>query len=411
MSNLDEIKILDAAMKKENALLDLIECGDKIFLNESNKKIYNILKELYFRGIQPTLNSVDSELRKKDLRETVFFDDFLNSLTQLNVIIDHSHILNNLKYEKKKNDLKNFSVDYLNKRITLDNFLDKTEALCEDYDIDEKDCSINIGDYAGIDIDDIFRNDVSVETNIPQIDNFLGGFFVDDLTIIAARPGEGKSTLALQIAKNVTGNVQVFSFEMTRRQIFAKYINEITGISALKILKKKLSYNEIEKINKAKDKIKNYNITVFDKHDDFRKCISLMKKEIKMSQSKMIIIDYLQLFSSSDGLNPNQKIELMSRELKKLSRDEHIPVIILSQLNRSSEKESRAPKKSDLRDSGAIEQDASVILFLHNNKIIVDKQRFGRTGEIEDFYFNREWSRFEQKQIEPFEKQKMFGYE
>jgi len=139
---------------------------------------------------------------------------------------------------------------------------------------------------------------------------------------------------------------------------------------------------------------------VFDKNVTYASLINYANVFIKLKQPELMVIDYIQLVPGASGENQNLRISETSRALKLLAMNHNIPLLILSQLNREIEKSKREPVLADLRDSGALEQDASLVIFLHpvdedKMNIIVAKNRKGRTGKIEDkIYFDKQYSRF-----------------
>jgi replicative DNA helicase len=404
-----ELQLLNTALLKDYVVYDLMKFGREIFTDEKNKILYDLIEKIYLDGKTPDLTLLISEIKKNDLQNDIDCNKLVEKISSLPTTINHIEIIKNLEYEKRKKQIKLHSFDLLNKKINIDQFIDCCQPLFENEFIEDD--GTDICDYVSGDLDKIFNKGLFVETGIPELDSQILGLFRGDLTIIAARPGMGKTTLALQIAKTIKGNVQYFSFEMKKPQILAKYISAETDIQVGKILENNLSDNERKKVFNKIPEIAKYDITVFDDGDSFPAVLSQMKKTIRKKKSSAIIVDYLQLISGSKGHNKNDKIEFMSRQFKKLAMNENIPIILLSQLNREIEKQNREPMLSDLRDSGAIEQDATIVMFLHNDSIIVAKNRIGHTGKVNGIFFEKEYSRFVTQTIRTnFEDTKVFGY-
>ncbi len=214
-----------------------------------------------------------------------------------------------------------------------------------------------------------------LETGFTQLDNMLGGLQKSDFIILAARPSVGKTALALNILEHVTrndGHILFFSLEMSAKQLALRLLTTICGINSQRIRRGKIEDDEMRDfIIPALDIMDGMNITFNENatisplgiRAEARKC--MMKSE---NDIDLIIIDYIQLISSSGtkrGENRVQEISDISRALKSLARELDVPILALSQLSRASEKENRLPVLSDLRDSGALEQDADVVMFLH----------------------------------------------
>ena len=260
-----------------------------------------------------------------------------------------------------------------------------------------------------------------IPSGFPKLDIITSGWQKSDLIIVAARPGMGKTAFALSMARNVAVEnnigVAVFSLEMSSEQLVNRLISSESEINAGKLRKGDLADHEWVQLH---SKIKGLStspifiddtpaISVFELRAKARRLVK--KKEIKM-----IIIDYLQLMSAGGkGGNREQEISTISRSLKGIAKELNIPIIALSQVNRSLEQRSgigsKRPMLSDLRESGAIEQDADIVTFIYRPEyykiqewedgenclgqaeIIVAKHRNGRLGDIR-LKFRAEYARF-----------------
>lgn len=212
-------------------------------------------------------------------------------------------------------------------------------------------------------------------TGFSDVDKLLQGLKGGDLVIIAGRPGMGKTVLAMNIAEHVgryVGNAFVFSMEMSESQLGDRQIASLTGIPLAK-----LKAGELTQLDW--DLVANYTRIVAEEmrmFTDFRSSLSISQVRSKCRQLQrkhgkpaVIIIDYLQLMTAAKAENRNQEISQISAGLKSLAKDFECPVIALSQLSRDVEKRTdKRPMMSDLRDSGAIEQDADVILFPYRDE-------------------------------------------
>jgi len=248
-----------------------------------------------------------------------------------------------------------------------------------------------------------------IPTGFVDLDNMLGGLHHSDLIILAARPSMGKTSLALEIVKRVALQQQigvaVFSLEMSRDQLCDKLIASVSGIELRKIRSGQLedsdNLNEFTKLGEAIGRLEEAPIWIDDSGS-----LNIMELRTKARRLKsrhnigLIVIDYLQLMS---GKNYNyqgnrvQEVSDISRGLKMLAKELNIPVLALSQLSRGVEgREDKRPLLSDLRESGSIEQDADVVLFIHREEmyskdtkkkgiaeILISKHRNGETGVVE----------------------------
>ncbi len=255
-----------------------------------------------------------------------------------------------------------------------------------------------------------------IDTGYIDLNKKTFGFQKSDLIIIAARPSMGKTTLAMNICENVAMKkkkpILIFSLEMPSEQIIIRIISSLSRVNQTKIRTGKLSNTDWARISSTINILeKKKNIFIDDSctltPTDIRSRTRKIYKE--NNGLSLIMVDYLQLMKSS-LYSDNRTLEIadISRSLKFLAKELKIPVIALSQLNRSSEQRSdKRPLNSDLRESGSIEQDADLIIFiyrdeLYNNnsdmkgiaEIIIGKQRNGPTGTIH-LTFNGEISRFD----------------
>ena len=246
-----------------------------------------------------------------------------------------------------------------------------------------------------------------VESGYEALDRFTNGFQKGELTILAARPAVGKTALALNFAVNAAlkgKTVALFSLEMSVNQLANRMLACKSAVESDKIKTgQRLTNDDWAKIDSARDQLSRSNLYIDD--SSFVKVNDIMAKCRKLQSENgldLVIIDYLQLISSTNSRSDNrqQDIAEISRNLKILARELNIPVIALSQINREVEKAKREPVLADLRESGAIEQDADIVMFIHKPtsevsdeekeelsdvvdlKIIVAKQRNGATGSL-----------------------------
>lgn len=245
-----------------------------------------------------------------------------------------------------------------------------------------------------------------IPTGFKDMDNILAGMQRSDLLVLAARPSMGKTSLALNIAAHVAVSqgipVGVFSLEMSKEQLIDRLLASESGIDSWKLRTGNLDDTDFPKINQAMAVLSE---APFYIDDSPMSNIMEMRTKARRLQSEhdlgLIIIDYLQLmsgYSSTD--NRVQEVSEISRGLKALARELNVPVIALSQLSRSVESRSpQIPQLADLRESGSIEQDADVVLFIYREDyyqreteragiadILIKKHRNGPTGQIELYW-------------------------
>lgn len=256
-----------------------------------------------------------------------------------------------------------------------------------------------------------------VPSGFTAIDNILAGFQKSDLIILAARPSMGKTTLALDLARNAAllheKSVGIFSLEMSDQQLVDRMLAAESGVDSWKLRTGRLSNDdEYEALQGAMQKLNSAPIHIIDEADmNIIKMRSATRRLMNEHGVDLIIVDYLQLMSptatkSSDSMV--QQITEISRSLKILAKEMNIPVVALSQLSRAVEQRGGKPRLSDLRDSGSIEQDADVVMFIHREdkmnkdkeserpniaEILVEKHRNGAVG-VAELYFDGEHVRF-----------------
>lgn len=241
------------------------------------------------------------------------------------------------------------------------------------------------------------------------IDEKTVGFGDSDLVLLAARPGMGKTSLALNIALNVAKNtnkaVAIFSLEMSREQLVTRILSNQASVESQKLLTGNLRESDWESIANATAILSPLDIRIDD--NPLLTVADMNAKCRRIDNLAMIVIDYLQLMTSAGGNNGRgaesrqQMVSDMSRMLKIMAKELSVPVLCLSQLSRANEKrEDKRPMLSDLRDSGAIEQDADIVMFIYRDdyykedsethniaECIIAKNRHGSTGKV-----NLKWS-------------------
>ena len=247
-------------------------------------------------------------------------------------------------------------------------------------------------------------NPIAVQTNFADLDRVLVGMNPGDLIIIGGRPGMGKTAFAMNIAAEVAKHrtdkaVAIFSLEMSKTQLAARLLSSEGRVNNHSIRDGNLTEEEIERLSNASAAFYNTHIYIDDTSD--MRPLGMLTKLRRIENLGLVVIDYLQLMSSDERKeNRNQEVSAISRQLKLIAKELAVPVIACSQLARqpkdAKEREAKEPDMQDLRDSGAIEQDADVVMFLHRKgyyhrdqqelrsdaKCIVAKNRHGEARSV-----------------------------
>lgn len=246
-----------------------------------------------------------------------------------------------------------------------------------------------------------------VPTGFPSLDNMLAGLQKSDLIILAARPSMGKTALALDIARQTSVKhktpVGIFSLEMSSQQLTDRMLAAQAGVNSWRLRTGKISKDdEYERLQQGIAELAEAPIFIDDRASASVLAMRSVARRLKMEKGLgLVIVDYLQLITpthSRSGDSMVQQVTEISRALKGMARELEVPVLALSQLSRAVEQRGGKPRLSDLRDSGSIEQDADVVMFIHredmmgsrssnekNNiaEILVEKHRNGPVGKVE----------------------------
>ena len=251
------------------------------------------------------------------------------------------------------------------------------------------------------------KSQVSIRSGFPKLDKALGGFKPGTLTIIAARPGMGKSAFAINIATNAAiyhqTTVCFYSLEMSKKEIGNRILASRSEVTTDDLQNARVSLPDFDKIGEALGTLAGAPFYIEDKPGlNVMDMLSQCKQIKSAGKLDLVVIDYLQLMSAADrraDRNRQNEISEISRSLKMMAKELEVPVVALSQLSRGAEyRDDRRPMLSDLRDSGAIEQDADAVLFIYRDKyyktneerqkiedaeIIIAKNRQGPSATVE----------------------------
>jgi replicative DNA helicase len=260
------------------------------------------------------------------------------------------------------------------------------------------------------------RRITGLGTGYARLDNETAGLQPSELIILASRPSMGKTALALNCAENIALRkrepVAIFSLEMSKESLLLRLLASEARVDAHKFRTGHLAHDDWPKITRALTELGEAPLWIDDSASATVMEMGAKARRLKRDKGlSLVIVDYLQLVTARGRFgNRNEEVSSISRALKGLAKELKVPVLVLSQLTRAPEREDRKPQLADLRESGAIEQDADVVMFIHRpnfyksdlpdedrNKaeIIIAKQRNGPTGNI-DFVFLSRHTRFEE---------------
>ena len=318
----------------------------------------------------------------------------------------------------------NNDIDKLKQSIKYDNYqqtVTDIQKLELDLAKDEEGSMLNIVSKTVEYIEDMRENGTGLSTGFDSIDSLLGGMRGGTLTVMAGRPSMGKSTLALNIANNMATrnkNVLFYSLEMQQVQLMMKIVASETDINLNKVDNNTLSEDENDRWYRALAKAGDKTMTILDRGNiAVRDIVSKARQIHGQTGIDCIVIDYLQIMKY-DKNREISELGNITRELKYLSKELDIPIILLSQLSRGVEqRENKRPLMSDLRSSGEIEQDADCIIMVYRDEyynkeesedrgmaeIIVAKNRMGQIGWVK-CKFEGQYSKFSDEERNLYDK-------
>jgi len=393
--NMNELELIVACISDKNKILRLLEEDENLFIDIKARTVFRCLKSLTDLNSEIDLHNIRAYLC--DIGKTILANELMGLYATAPAIIDLDTSIKFLYKKRNKQNLTELSIDVMDlikQNKNQDEIIDHISKKIETLNHVKSDDFISVQEMANKNLDDIFSKEIFVKSGIPELDDIIFALFNTQLIILAARPGQGKSSLALDIIENVPGKSLLFSLEMPRKQLYARLLSKYAEVEAWKIKIKKMNDEEFKKVAIAHNDLKSkLNIIFIDKAHDFNKMTRMIKKFCEKEKIKCIVIDYLQLIAGVKGENRNLVVSHMTRTLKNLAVEHELPIILLSQFSRDVEKQNREPILSDLRDSGSIEQDADVVLFLHDGKIIVAKNRDGKIGS-NTIFFNKQFTTF-----------------
>jgi replicative DNA helicase len=409
-----------------NPVLEIMAGSD--FYSDAHRKIFGGILELSDRNQPVDLITLSNHLRDKKHLDAVGGAVYLSQL--VDNVPSAANISHYARIVKEKSVLRNLigtATEILNRTYgagaDVDSVLDEAEHAI--FEISQNKIKPSFYPLKDI-IKDSFRTIerlyekkeliTGVATGFTKLDEMTSGLQRSDLIIIAGRPSMGKTAFALNIAQFCSVEegvpVAVFSLEMAKEQLAMRMLSSEARVDSQKIRKGFLGESDWPKLTTAAGRLSEARLYIDDTPS-----ISVLEMKAKSRRLKaehglgLIVLDYLQLMKGSDYADTReQEISEISRSLKGLAKELNVPVVALSQLNRKVEdRTSRRPQMADLRESGAIEQDADVILFLYRDEVynksednpekgfaevIIGKQRNGPVGTVK-LVFQEKFTRFE----------------
>ena len=244
---------------------------------------------------------------------------------------------------------------------------------------------------------------IGIASGYPEIDKFTGGFVDGELIVIGARASIGKTALTLNMAENIAKRgtaVGFLSLEMANKQLTQRLLVGNSGVGLKQIRSGMLREEDFARLNAAAELLYTYPLYLYDYPNARLMDIKLKaRRMVRKEGIKILFVDYLGLIKTEAKVQRWEEVGIITSELKALSRELNIPVVVCAQVNRDAE--GKAPTLANLRESGNIEQDADVVFFLHrqrdsaNSELFISKNRNGGTGKI-DLYYVMERTRFEE---------------
>ncbi len=413
-----EMSVLGVAFIDKTAVNKIVEeVVPDMFFDDRNRYIFNAIKGLHDANVPVDLTTIKNELDKEKKLNTV-------SIEYLGEVIDSVVTTANLDYYI--GIVKDFAIRRNLITTATDIVTDSYDNEDLNYLLDNAEKKINsivhsrsVGDFLPIQevlrraqekLEILFKNKkpiTGLETGFVDFDKISTGFQPGEMIILAARPGMGKTNLALNMATYAASTtkkaIAIFNLEMPAEMLVNRMISSVGQIDAYKLQTGKMNDNDWKRYNEALSQLADTNIYIEDNagatvQEIRAKCRRLANSEEGLA---MVIIDYLQLINSGYKRYESRQVEVseISRSLKTMALELNVPVIALSQLSRSAEKrESNQPMLADLRESGSLEQDADMVLFINrkdyyekakdvNQKIVpaelvIAKHRKGSLGTV-----------------------------
>jgi replicative DNA helicase len=418
-----EQSVLGAIMIDKDAIGLVAQIlSQKDFYNDTNGLIYSAMLSLYEERKPIDAVTLAAKLKKnKDLKgfDTSYLSELVNVVPTAANIESYAEMI---KDYSTRRDLISAGTTIAKLAFSdeedVSNLLDKAESAI--FAISQ---GHNIKGFTPIKeslaesfdrIDELHKKEVGfrgIQTGFIELDNILSGMQPSNLLILAARPGQGKTAMVINIAQNVSVGqkipVGIFSLEMSQEELVDRLLIGQSDVDAWRLRTGKLSESDFTKLSKAMGELADAPIFIDDTPGITISEMRTKARRLQLEQGiKLLVIDYLQLVDPGRRYdNRVQEVSIISQGLKNLARELKIPVLAVSQLSRAVEhRGEKKPQLADLRESGAIEQDADVVMFLYRTdnevtgniiptKLSIAKHRNGPMGEV-DLLFKGDRIRF-----------------
>ncbi|MBP6883691.1 MAG: replicative DNA helicase [Candidatus Pacebacteria bacterium] len=440
-----EQAVLGSIMLRKDAMHEVEDMiTQDSFYVEKHKMIFRAMLDLANKNEPIDMLSLSAKLREQKLLDAVGGSQYLAEI--VNVVPSSTNIKHYADIVQKKYVLRSLieAADYVSELAFeegddhMDDILDLAEKRMFNAVSSPKNQKyVNMKDAlpeAWERLEKLHENKGMIrglETGFRDLDGLLSGFQKSDLIILAARPSMGKTTLALDIARmsavNHDKSIVIFSLEMSSQQLVDRMLSAQSRVNAWNLRTGNLSSDrDFSQLRDSLDKLAKAKIYIDDQPGNSITRMKALCRRLKIEKGlDMIVVDYLQLMSTSKNYDSmvNQVTEI-SRSLKSLAKELDVPVLALSQLSRAVESRGGKPRLSDLRDSGSIEQDADVVMFIHREdwgkepsektgiaEILVEKHRNGPVGKV-DLHFDEKTTTFltlEKSSISEFAPRKVGG--
>ena len=408
------------------------------FVDENNKLIFKTIKTLFEKNILVSPITLKNYLPENDSFDNVkYLNQIKDSAPSTQNAFNYGKLIYDLYIKRNLIGIANSIISETNNKseniessILIENAENDLYNLSQTGNADRKFIDFGTALKNAVDIiSEAYKREgkiAGVPTGFKDLDKKLGGLHKSDLIIVAGRPSMGKTALGTNIAYNCAikyqeeidklnnvkvidgGKVAFFSLEMSSEQLATRILAEKSKISGDKMRKAEFSKEDFNKIAKTSSELESLNLIIDDNPVLTIPTLRARARRLKrLHNINLIIIDYLQLMSSSNNRNDGrvQEISEITRGLKSIAKELNIPIIALSQLSRQVEqREDKRPQLSDLRESGTIEQDSDVVMFIYRESYYLERMMPIRKPEEDEIKYNERMSRWQQLNEDTYNK-------
>lgn len=392
-----ELELIKSATYNRDAFLEVI---NNAALFTRHGVLVDILQKLDDDGIAFDLPSIHARL-SASMTEAQASELIMSIVKCEGSTSNYRDHLKQLARVRNGERIRDLAIDIMNaskdKTMTVSEAQAHIESVVENLHNYNTITDETVSQFAGRNLDDIYNTAIMHKTGVTEIDDKIYGIANGQVIIIAARPSQGKTALAMQVSEHLgrtgkDGDILFFSLETKKRNLYARLLARHARVESWKIQHKKMDDAEMQAVVASHEHYKNAGLNIYI-FDDITDLTGIKKKIKKYKNIRAIIVDYLQLVNGGMGHTREQQVASISREFKNIAQRLDVPVLLLSQMSRAIELSNREPQLSDLRESGAIEQDADVVIFIHaseeekHNKVadsafIIAKNKDGATGKV-----------------------------